>query len=208
MATANHTSVYLYFDASDILIYVGITSRGIKRQREHERDKPWWGFTRRQEIEHFDNKEDAIERERSLIATYSPPFNTQHNTDSSQRDAYLRLSDSQGVTEAPSKRIPLRVAGVWGDSLVAVTTMEFSRAAALVAPVGDFVVATPGQRVKGVEVRRVGSALAIRVTCPRPSEISGGTLMYRIQPHGRDIKRIDFATGKGDVKARQGTKNG
>lgn len=92
------TSVYLYYDHNDFLIYVGITSRGVKRQVEHNASKEWWQFVARQEVEHFDTRPEAAARERFLIETHTPPFNTQHNRAADQvRSAYLlfRAAHSQ-----------------------------------------------------------------------------------------------------------------
>lgn len=41
------TSVYRYYDENGLLLYVGITSRGSVRQREHNGDKEWWRFVHR-----------------------------------------------------------------------------------------------------------------------------------------------------------------
>lgn len=84
------TSVYRYYDADDLLIYVGITSRGMARNREHNGSKAWWAHVVRQEVEHFDSRADAADRERSLIQVFRPPFNKHHNPGSDDlRTAYL-----------------------------------------------------------------------------------------------------------------------
>jgi predicted GIY-YIG superfamily endonuclease len=84
------TSVYRYYDSRDILLYVGITSRGIKRNREHNTTKEWWQFVARQEVEHYGSQEHASSREQGLIRKFRPPFNTRHNPSHEQdRAAYL-----------------------------------------------------------------------------------------------------------------------
>ena len=60
------TSVYKYFDRSNLLLYVGITSRGVQRQSEHNSDKPWWNYVASQQIEHFSTREEALQREKDL----------------------------------------------------------------------------------------------------------------------------------------------
>lgn len=94
------TSVYRYYDSDDLLIYVGITSRGIARNREHNTSKEWWPHVARQEVEHFDTRELAADRERSLIQAFRPPFNKQHNPQSTElQAAYLAY---RGATGEPS----------------------------------------------------------------------------------------------------------
>ena len=195
MATSNDTSVYLYYDANGVLIYVGITSRGVRRQREHEREKPWWKFTARQEIEHFPTRREALEREGFLIRAFSPPFNTQHNPDKNTRDVYLQLADASlsRQKKAERMRIPLRVVAVTDSEILAVTTMEYVHEASQIEPAGTYQVAVPGAKVKGHEIKRVGGSLAIRVQTTRMSSCGPeGSLMFRQYPKRRDIKRIDF----------------
>ena len=73
------TSVYRYYDTDDVLIYVGITGRGVARNIEHNKSKEWWPHVARQEIDHFATREEALAEERRLIGTHLPPFNRQHN---------------------------------------------------------------------------------------------------------------------------------
>jgi hypothetical protein len=96
------TSVYTYFDVAGRLIYVGITSRGITRQLEHNRHAEWWRFVVRQEVEHYGTRTLAEVRETELIRVQHPPFNTAQN-DRWQvvRPAYLALrSVEQQYAEA------------------------------------------------------------------------------------------------------------
>lgn len=84
------TSVYRYYDASGLLIYVGITKTGISRNRQHNADKEWWAFVASQDIEHHDSWEAAHADEIRLIKKYRPPFNKQHNSGYKQaRAAYF-----------------------------------------------------------------------------------------------------------------------
>lgn len=192
MATYNPTSVYLYFDEGEVLLYVGVTGRGLSRQREHNRDKVWWKYVRSQKIEHFDTREQALSRETQLIETFCPPFNTQHNLDTSQRDVYLRYAGESGAEEPQSKRIPLLVRVRSADAFVAVTDLRFAATTRSVHPGGEFAVSLPRQRARDVEIRRVGSALAFKVVCPNPSVVCAGQMMYRLNTYGKDIKRLDF----------------
>lgn len=74
------TSVYLYYDKADRLLYVGITGRGHQRAKEHERSKSWWPLVARSEVQHFPTRERALEEESYLIAYHQPPHNTQGRT--------------------------------------------------------------------------------------------------------------------------------
>lgn len=91
---ATPTSVYLFYDKDGVLLYVGITARGIARQGEHNSAKEWWPFVARQEVEHYPNRKHAAGRERGLIRRYRPPFNKQHNPDHEiTRAAYLDFQE-------------------------------------------------------------------------------------------------------------------
>ena len=73
------TSVYRYYDQLGILIYVGITSRGVARNIEHNKSKVWWKYVARQSVQHFPTRAIALGVERRLIEKHRPPFNVQHN---------------------------------------------------------------------------------------------------------------------------------
>jgi predicted GIY-YIG superfamily endonuclease len=91
-STNQATSLYQYRDERGFLIYVGITSRGILRQAEHNRRAEWWPFVRTQSVEHFPTRDEALAAERRIIETERPPFNAQHNPDHEvRRAAYLTL---------------------------------------------------------------------------------------------------------------------
>jgi len=96
------TSVYRYFDQNEFLIYVGITKRGSTRNREHNSRADWWPFVARQDVKHFDTREEAAALEKALILRYRPPFNDQHNSDSAgMRAAYLAWTQAAGAPDDP-----------------------------------------------------------------------------------------------------------
>ncbi|MEV0357147.1 hypothetical protein AB0H71_13905 [Nocardia sp. NPDC050697] len=85
------TSLYLYYDRSGLLLYVGITKRGISRNYEHNQTKDWWPYVVRQEVFHHPTRANAQQMERALIKKHRPPFNKQHNPDHGALSAaYLR----------------------------------------------------------------------------------------------------------------------
>ncbi|MGW4720897.1 hypothetical protein [Nocardia sp. NPDC004260] len=93
------TSLYLYYDKFDVLLYVGITSRGIRRNHEHNADKEWWRYVSRQEVRHLPSRDEARRLERELIIRLRPPFNRQHNPGHEELAAAYRRFIAQ-----PSRR--------------------------------------------------------------------------------------------------------
>lgn len=134
MSDDTPTSVYKYFDEYGILLYVGITNRGMQRQREHNKDKDWWQYVASQFVEHFPSRGEALDREAWLITTHTPPFNTQlnpnHKTVSASYKAFRKLpthdqSPLEIVQEA-GKQIPLNVVSHDGNELTLSTPAKFA----------------------------------------------------------------------------------
>lgn len=95
MSESVPTSVYRYYDRDGLLIYVGITSRGARRNYEHNASKDWWPYVARQEVDHYETRELALRHERSLIIRHRPPFNRQHNPDAdAMRAVYVAYADA------------------------------------------------------------------------------------------------------------------
>lgn len=112
MSQPTSMSVYRYYDAHDVLVYVGITSRGIGRNREHNGSKSWWKYVTRQEVEHFPDRMAAHAREVDLIRQFSPPFNVQHNP------SHIEMRAAYGAMVARSVGSdPLTVVRLLGKSL-------------------------------------------------------------------------------------------
>lgn len=124
--SAEPTSVYRYFDRHGYLIYVGITSRGIARNVEHNHSKEWWRFVVKQEVDHFPDRRTALRHEKTLIQQHEPPFNKQHNPHHEQlRLAYLDLQDTSKTFPSPGAivvrfrgRAPLELVSREGDRVV------------------------------------------------------------------------------------------
>jgi len=131
------TSVYLYYDAYDVLIYVGVTARGARRQAEHNKDKPWWSFVDHQDVEHLPTRAQALSRESTLIRSRRPPFNTQQNdSHASALASYLLFREQIDNTPEPMEalrqsggRIPLGVLYHRGGDLELVTPILFGKMA-------------------------------------------------------------------------------
>lgn len=181
------TSVYLYYDKHDLLIYVGITHRGIVRNQEHS-SKPWWPYVTRQDVEHFDSRPAAEARERELIRQFRPPFNTQHNPGAQlTREAYLAWANADTDEHEPGKiysrlrrRIAVSTLSQEPGRLVLITRPEhYPITARLVLP-SDKRVFIWGQlgRVLSVEHRNMFAV----VTCKTKKEFpatSRGLAMVR-----------------------------
>jgi predicted GIY-YIG superfamily endonuclease len=89
----SEASVYRYYDENNVLLYVGYTTQGSRRNHQHAGDKTWWPFVARQEVDHFSSVDEAKKREVELIRHYRPPFNKQHNPDSaSLSESYMSMA--------------------------------------------------------------------------------------------------------------------
>jgi predicted GIY-YIG superfamily endonuclease len=103
------TSVYKYYDRFGVLIYVGITSARRARQQQHNSDKAWWLLVASQQVEHFNTRDEARQREVELIQSFRPPFNKQHNPDYDEiRRAYIQLAQSSKLTLKDAGKIVKR----------------------------------------------------------------------------------------------------
>lgn len=126
------TSLYFYYDINDTLIYVGITDRGISRNREHNSRAEWWPFVARQEVQHFVTRRAAEAEERELIRRYRPPFNRQHNHYYAEvRAEYLAwvtqpTADPRELAISLNKRLPMRVIEQDEHRLILSTLIEHS----------------------------------------------------------------------------------
>lgn len=72
------TAVYKHY-CNDDLMYVGISNRPAHRTRQHMRDKDWMPDTTRIDLEWYENRKEAENREKYLIRKHRPPKNIQHN---------------------------------------------------------------------------------------------------------------------------------
>lgn len=58
-----------------MLLYVGITTRGLGRLGQHAHEKPWWRQVARVAMEHHRTRAAALKRERFLIVRQHPRHN-------------------------------------------------------------------------------------------------------------------------------------
>ena len=74
----SETMLYRFFDKTDALLYVGISSVGPGRWSEHRRNRPWWHEVCKATVEHFSTREQADFAERRAIQTELPTYNKTH----------------------------------------------------------------------------------------------------------------------------------
>jgi predicted GIY-YIG superfamily endonuclease len=106
LSQTSATSLYRYYDEFDVLLYVGITSRGARRNAEHNKTKPWWPYVARQDVSHFGTRDEALAREAELILADRPPFNMQHNP-THRIDQAVYLAAREKLANQPSDPVEL-----------------------------------------------------------------------------------------------------
>lgn len=72
-------ALYRFFDASDVLLYVGITASLGVRMGNHSKGKPWCTAVHHVAIDHFPTRQAALNAERRAIREEQPLHNQQHN---------------------------------------------------------------------------------------------------------------------------------
>lgn len=70
--------VYRLYDATETLIYVGLTGSIAHRMRQHQADKPWWSEVARVEVQQCEDRRAAADLERALIVRHTPCHNVVH----------------------------------------------------------------------------------------------------------------------------------
>ena len=78
--TIGPTALYRYYDANDLLLYVGISERLLIRMGSHVEGSSWMDFAVRSIIERFPSRDEALDAEEAAIKAERPLFNHQHNS--------------------------------------------------------------------------------------------------------------------------------
>jgi predicted GIY-YIG superfamily endonuclease len=73
------TALYFWYDADDILIYVGITKDMAQRQTNHAKRSAWSAFADHSTVSRFLTRESAESAEVDAIRDLRPVFNRAHN---------------------------------------------------------------------------------------------------------------------------------
>jgi hypothetical protein len=73
------TMLYRFYDGDGVLLYVGITSRHMRRWCEHAASKAWWPHVATTRVEHYPSRVDAEGAEREAIRAERPLHNVVHS---------------------------------------------------------------------------------------------------------------------------------
>ncbi|GGN39484.1 putative GIY-YIG superfamily endonuclease [Actinoplanes campanulatus] len=74
-------TLYRFYDASDALLYIGITGDPGIRWYDHAKLKGWWRDVMTVKVEHFDTRKEVEAAEKSAIVTERPVHNITYNSD-------------------------------------------------------------------------------------------------------------------------------
>lgn len=74
------TWLYRWFDADDLLLYIGISDDLSARTGTHARESSWMDFADRSTKERFEDRSEALASETAAIESEQPLFNYRDNT--------------------------------------------------------------------------------------------------------------------------------
>ena len=199
------TSVYRYYDKHGVLLYVGITGRGMARNGEHNKTKEWWQYVTRQEVEHYKTRRAAHSTEKKLIRQHRPPFNVQHNPGHAEtREAYLSLRNAHRPIDVDAllrrkvgspNRLYLDVASVHGDIVTLASHPEDEAAVRALSLAGlRFDIVSDGRRARMASIGIEDGQLRIAVRVTDARQCGGGELMIRLGNPGVQptLKRLEL----------------
>lgn len=78
MTTQPH-ALYRFFDASSVLLYIGITADPGSRWKQHRDDKPWWVDVGNITVETYPDRTSVLAAERAAILAEKPLHNVVYN---------------------------------------------------------------------------------------------------------------------------------
>jgi DNA-binding XRE family transcriptional regulator/predicted GIY-YIG superfamily endonuclease len=79
MTMTERTALYRVFGTEDELLYAGISNSFGRRWEQHARTKEWWQQARRQAVEWFDTRAEALSAEAAAIKAEHPRYNIVYN---------------------------------------------------------------------------------------------------------------------------------
>lgn len=71
--------LYRFYDADNVLLYVGITMNPSQRWKSHSEEKAWWFDVATVRSQRFDSREEVLKAERQAIRSERPLHNVVHN---------------------------------------------------------------------------------------------------------------------------------
>lgn len=77
--TPRPQALYRFYDATDALLYIGITNHLSRRFGQHEGEKTWFGQVARVTIEHHPDRPAVLAAEKAAIQREKPRHNVHHN---------------------------------------------------------------------------------------------------------------------------------
>lgn len=120
MTTATQrTALYRLYDATERLLYVGISAQPDTRWTQHASDKPWWPLVSRKDVEWHAGRPQAEAAERAAVQSEGPLYNTAGAGQSllathfpigevlTQSQARLRISDVLDATQFRGKDVAI-----------------------------------------------------------------------------------------------------
>lgn len=130
MSDVSNIDLYRFFDATDRLLYVGISLNAAMRASQHKVAKSWWPDVARMEVQHlgYVDRRRAEDIERIAIINERPIFNVKHNDQPAHTEwkAEWRcavcdraIPDGDGYVEVDTSAAYacLRAEGANGDSI-------------------------------------------------------------------------------------------
>jgi predicted GIY-YIG superfamily endonuclease len=72
------TTLYRIYDATDRLLYVGVTGNWFERVAQHANGKGWWDDVATIKVQAFDSRAEALAAETQAIRTEHPLHNVRH----------------------------------------------------------------------------------------------------------------------------------
>ncbi len=72
------TALYRYYDADNVLLYIGVSLSAVHRLQQHRNTQHWSHRITRVDISYFPSREDALKAEREAIRAENPLHNVIH----------------------------------------------------------------------------------------------------------------------------------
>lgn len=119
-------ALYRFFDASDDLLYVGVTANPGARWPKHASGKPWWTEVSRVQVENYTDRPSVLAAEKAAIQTEAPRYNVMHKSRSGVPTASSeRAPDSVVALGLRDGQCPVGFVESWGDDWIRLDLFSF-----------------------------------------------------------------------------------